>query len=242
VHCPWRKVKVTERRAAEDYAQCLRDLVDIHYPDAESRIIYRPIRPAPCIRRFRPSKPGGSCDGSNSTIAANGVKVSADTRLVVRCSSDIANNPKKGRRRLEIGDGYSETRRAAVVLAASASQSGKGREPDDCVFCGDDRAAGSAVRIDRYDERPAVTITTEPESPVVVGSNSAGSFFYGCQTPAPADPTPMTATRDKCGACYQIASEICLRCCRSSLDLSQVSDVASLLVRCGRIYSYLPAP
>jgi hypothetical protein len=35
VHCPWRKVKVTERRAAEDYAQCLRDLVDIHYPDAE---------------------------------------------------------------------------------------------------------------------------------------------------------------------------------------------------------------
>jgi len=35
VHRPWRKVKVTERRAAEDYAQCMRDLVDIHYPDAE---------------------------------------------------------------------------------------------------------------------------------------------------------------------------------------------------------------
>ena len=28
VHRPWRKVKVTERRAAEDYAQCMRDLVD----------------------------------------------------------------------------------------------------------------------------------------------------------------------------------------------------------------------
>ena len=36
VHRPWRKVKVTERRAAEDYAQCMRDLVDIHYPDAEA--------------------------------------------------------------------------------------------------------------------------------------------------------------------------------------------------------------
>ncbi|WP_225709747.1 IS630 family transposase, partial [Bradyrhizobium cenepequi] len=36
VHRPWRKVKVTERRAAEDYAQCMRDLVDIHYPDAET--------------------------------------------------------------------------------------------------------------------------------------------------------------------------------------------------------------
>jgi transposase len=34
-HHSWRKVKVTERRAAEDFAQCMRDLVDEHYPDAE---------------------------------------------------------------------------------------------------------------------------------------------------------------------------------------------------------------
>jgi transposase len=34
VHRPWRKVKVTERRAAEDYAQCMRELVDVHYPNA----------------------------------------------------------------------------------------------------------------------------------------------------------------------------------------------------------------
>jgi transposase len=33
-HRSWRKVKVTERRAAEDYAQCMRELVDVHYPDA----------------------------------------------------------------------------------------------------------------------------------------------------------------------------------------------------------------
>jgi transposase len=36
VHRPWRTVKLTERRAAEDYARCMRDLVDIHYPDAET--------------------------------------------------------------------------------------------------------------------------------------------------------------------------------------------------------------
>lgn len=36
VHHPWRKVKVTERRAAKDYAQCMRDLIDIHYPGAET--------------------------------------------------------------------------------------------------------------------------------------------------------------------------------------------------------------
>ena len=35
VHRPWRKVKVTERRAAEDYAQCMHELVDVYYPDAE---------------------------------------------------------------------------------------------------------------------------------------------------------------------------------------------------------------
>jgi hypothetical protein len=34
VHRPWRKVKVTERRAAGDYAQCMRELADVHYPDA----------------------------------------------------------------------------------------------------------------------------------------------------------------------------------------------------------------
>jgi transposase len=34
-HRPWRKVKVTESRAARDFAHCMRDLVDIHYPHAE---------------------------------------------------------------------------------------------------------------------------------------------------------------------------------------------------------------
>jgi len=36
-HRSWRKVKVTERRTADDFARCMRDLVDIHYPQA-SRI------------------------------------------------------------------------------------------------------------------------------------------------------------------------------------------------------------
>jgi transposase len=35
VHRSWRKVKVTERRAAEDFAACMRDLTDVHYPKAE---------------------------------------------------------------------------------------------------------------------------------------------------------------------------------------------------------------
>ena len=35
VHHSWRKVKVTERRAAEDFAACMRELTDVHYPKAE---------------------------------------------------------------------------------------------------------------------------------------------------------------------------------------------------------------
>src|ERR1700755_239370 len=33
-HRGWRNVKITDRRAAVDYAHCMRDLVDVHYPDA----------------------------------------------------------------------------------------------------------------------------------------------------------------------------------------------------------------
>ena len=34
VHRPWRHVKVTERRTNTDFAYCMRDLVDVHYPEA----------------------------------------------------------------------------------------------------------------------------------------------------------------------------------------------------------------
>jgi transposase len=35
-HQPRRTVKVTDRRTARDFAQCMRDLVDLHYPKAET--------------------------------------------------------------------------------------------------------------------------------------------------------------------------------------------------------------
>ena len=38
-HRSWRKVKVTERRTAEDFAHCMRDLVDVHYPEACIRVV-----------------------------------------------------------------------------------------------------------------------------------------------------------------------------------------------------------
>jgi hypothetical protein len=34
-HRSWRHVKVTDQRTAQDFAVCMRDLADIHYPDAD---------------------------------------------------------------------------------------------------------------------------------------------------------------------------------------------------------------
>lgn len=34
-HCPWRKVNVTDRRTAKDFAVCMRELVDVDFPQAE---------------------------------------------------------------------------------------------------------------------------------------------------------------------------------------------------------------
>jgi transposase len=33
-HRPWRKVKVTDQRTARDFAECMRELVDVYYPQA----------------------------------------------------------------------------------------------------------------------------------------------------------------------------------------------------------------
>jgi hypothetical protein len=33
-HRPWRRVKVTDRRTNQDFAYCMRELVDVGYPDA----------------------------------------------------------------------------------------------------------------------------------------------------------------------------------------------------------------
>jgi DDE superfamily endonuclease len=35
VHRPWRRVKVTDSRTAVDFAACMRELVDVHFPKAE---------------------------------------------------------------------------------------------------------------------------------------------------------------------------------------------------------------
>ena len=64
VHNPWRKVKATDRRTAEDFAACMRELSDVHFPKAEKiRVVLDNLSthspsalyqmfPAPGVRRI----------------------------------------------------------------------------------------------------------------------------------------------------------------------------------------------
>ena len=57
VHRPWRKVKVTESRTAVDFAACMRELADIHFPKAERiRVVLDNL--STLARRALPSVPG----------------------------------------------------------------------------------------------------------------------------------------------------------------------------------------
>jgi len=64
-HRPWRKVKVTNSRAATDFAACMRELTDIHFPEAERiRVVLEispPTRPVRSTRPSPPAKRDGCC-------------------------------------------------------------------------------------------------------------------------------------------------------------------------------------
>ncbi len=72
-HRCWRQVQVTEHRAAADFAECMRDLCDVYYPDPMrsgselSWIIYQPTRRLPFMLRFRRQRHGEFCAVSNFT-------------------------------------------------------------------------------------------------------------------------------------------------------------------------------
>jgi transposase len=60
VHRPWRHAKVTDRRTSGDFAECMRDLVDKHYPEAERiRVVMDNLsthKPAALYEHFDPAE------------------------------------------------------------------------------------------------------------------------------------------------------------------------------------------
>lgn len=59
-HRPWRKVKVTQQRTAADFAACMRELTDIHFPEAEQiRVVFDNLSthsPAALYSTFPPAE------------------------------------------------------------------------------------------------------------------------------------------------------------------------------------------
>lgn len=58
-HRRWREVKVTEHKTNEDFAECMRDLVDVHYPAALIRVVLDNLsthRPSALYDAFPPEE------------------------------------------------------------------------------------------------------------------------------------------------------------------------------------------
>ena len=73
VHRPWRKVKVTDSRAAVDFAACMRSSQTLTFPmrsgSGSCWIARRRTHLARSIRHYLGAKPDGSCAGSSSTTS-----------------------------------------------------------------------------------------------------------------------------------------------------------------------------
>jgi transposase len=76
-HRSWRRVKVTDSRTAVDFAACMRELVDIDFPEAERiRVVLdnlsthtANIQPARSIKPSPPARHAGCCSGWSSTTS-----------------------------------------------------------------------------------------------------------------------------------------------------------------------------
>ena len=68
-HRPWRKVKVTERRTAEDFAICMRELSDVYFPRQIEFVWSCTPRPARCTKPSHLAKREESCADWRSTMS-----------------------------------------------------------------------------------------------------------------------------------------------------------------------------
>ena len=126
-HRAWRKVKVTERRTAKDYPHCMRELVDVHYPEAACiRVVQDNLSihtPAPSTRPSRPQKPGASCAVSSSITPQNTPVGSTWSRSRLACSVAsalaAASTIQNGSEARSPNGSDSETKRAPVSNGCS---------------------------------------------------------------------------------------------------------------------------
>ena len=66
---PWRKVKVTESRTAVDFAACMRELADIHFPKAERIRVVLTAGPARTLFRCGSGRDQGKRQEARELLA-----------------------------------------------------------------------------------------------------------------------------------------------------------------------------
>jgi DDE superfamily endonuclease len=137
-HRPWRKVKVTDSRTAVDFAACMRDLTDVHYPKAERiRVVLDNLSthsagalyeafPACEARRvldllefhYVPSTPAGStwsrsksaCSAANASTAGSALASASNPKSSPGIDSEMQHAP--------VSNGCSPSTRPAQKWAA----------------------------------------------------------------------------------------------------------------------------
>src|SRR5262245_14106539 len=82
VNRPWRRVKVTERRVAQDFAACMRDLTDAHYPGVECiRVVLDNLSTHSAASRSRSKfwQANASIDASTATRGSSSRSLPGET-------------------------------------------------------------------------------------------------------------------------------------------------------------------
>jgi hypothetical protein len=154
IHRPWHNVKVTERRAAEDYAQCMRELVDVHYPDAEcirvvqdnlsihsAGALYQAFAPAEARRgawssTTPPSTPAGSTWSKSRSVSCAASAWTAGSMTPTASSPKSAHGNDSATPHAHASNGCSQPKKPGPKWAAHIQKPPKSHNHCDEVLAG----------------------------------------------------------------------------------------------------------
>src|SRR4051794_24415596 len=105
-HRPWRRVKVTDQRTARDFAECMRELVDLHYPQAQQvRVVLDNL----------------STHSAGALYEAFPAKPSRHPRRTAYCAAWSSTTPQS----MPAGSTWSRSRSACCAASASTAASAR---------------------------------------------------------------------------------------------------------------------
>src|ERR1700689_640819 len=150
-HKSWRHVKVTDHRAACDFAHCMRDLADTHYPDADRiRVVMDNLstHTAGALYETFPAR-------SASHPSAPGVPLRAQARQLAEHGRD------RNRRvaRAMSGSPHRRTRPTRIRDRRMAATAERLRRPNQMELYNNQRPRKARSRLSRHRQRVIVSVT-----------------------------------------------------------------------------------